>query len=79
MVPSEAVLEKLNPLASKVKEAIEKKVPPLTAMSNPSATLPGTVPVLSSSPQEKVPLFQAKVSPSSEHSAPAIPEKADPR
>src|SRR3989338_6551243 len=75
MVPLEAVLEKLNPLASKDKEAMEKYVPPVTAISKPSATLPWDV--LSSSPQKKVPLFQARASPSSEHSLPAI-LKADP-
>ena len=40
IVPEEAVLEKLNPLASKAKEEMETYVPPVTATSNPSATLP---------------------------------------
>lgn len=75
IVPVEAVLEKLKPLASNWREAMEKKVPPVTATSKPSATLPS---VLSSSPQVKVPFSQASVSPSPEHSAPAIPEKAVP-
>src|SRR3989338_4585028 len=51
-------------------------VPPELAISKPSLTLPADPPE-SSSPQEKVPLFQARVSPSSEHSLPAI-LKADP-
>ena len=58
MVPLEAVLEKLNPLASKDKEAMEKYVPPVTAISKPSATLPWDV--LSSSPQKNLWLVRSQ-------------------
>ena len=48
----------LNPPASNCSEAMEKYVPPVTAMSKPSATLPS---VLKSVPQEKTPFAQASL------------------
>jgi hypothetical protein len=48
----------LKPLASNWSEAIEKYVPPVTAMSRPSATLPS---VLKSTPQENMPADQTNL------------------
>ena len=57
MVPIDAVLEKLNPLASNWREAMAKYVPPVTAMSKPSETLPPGLSV----PQENCPAFQTNL------------------
>ena len=55
-VPVEPTLENLKALASKVREAIETKVPPVTLMSRPSATLPDE-----STPQENNPPDQVNL------------------
>ena len=52
MTPLEATLVKLNPLASNCNEAMEKYVPPVVAMSKPSATLP--VPIVVAQPKSPV-------------------------
>ena len=56
-MPLEATLVKLKPLASNCREAMEKYVPPVVAMSKPSETLPDPV-VSVSDPQPNCPAFQ---------------------